>query len=118
MSIFKGNLERLTLDNNWYRKVLSTNSTQQLVLMALPPRTEIGTEVHPETSQFIRIEGGHGVAWVNTQKFLLKDGDALIIPPGSLHNIINTSPDSPLRLYTIYSPPHHPPGTVHKVKQD
>lgn len=105
---FKGNLERLTKENTYYRKVIHTNAKQQLVLMCLLPGEKIGMERHPHTSQFIRIEKGKGVAIVNEHRYRLSDGDALVIPPNVYHNIINTSKTLPLQLYTLYSPPEHP----------
>jgi len=113
---FKGNIEDLTERNKLYRKVIHTNEKQQLVLMSLLPLQEIGMEVHPHTSQFIRVEAGNGVAEINGHRYLLKDGDAVVIPPGSYHNITNTSKKEELKLYTIYSPPHHPPDTKQRVK--
>ena len=107
MNFFKGNLEKLTETNPYYRKVLYTNPKQQLVLMSLPPRSEIGMETHPKTSQFIRVESGKGKAIVGDTLYLLRSGDALIIPPNTKHNITNTSSTETLQLYTIYSPPEH-----------
>lgn len=117
MEPFKGNIEKLTLENNLYRKVISTNLHQQLVLMSLPPHSDIGMEVHEIISQFIRIEEGKGMAILNGKKKLLKNGDALLIPARTYHNIINNS-DTPLKLYTIYSPPNHPVGTSQRVKPE
>ena len=111
---FKGNIENLTLKNLYYRKVIHTNPHQQLVLMSISPQQEIGMERHKTTSQFIRVEKGHGIAIVDGTRYLLKDGDAVVIPPDMYHNIINTSKTESLKLYTIYSPPEHPPFTVEK----
>jgi mannose-6-phosphate isomerase-like protein (cupin superfamily) len=105
--IYKKNIEKQTLNNNFYRKVIYTTPQQQLVLMSIPPGQEIGMEKHSKTTQFIRIESGKGIAKIADRKFLLKDGDAVIIPPNTLHNIISTG-TQPLKLYTIYSPPEHP----------
>lgn len=113
---FKGNIEDLTVRNKFYRKVIHTNPRQQLVLMNIQPREEIGEEVHRHTSQFIRVEEGQGVAYIDGEKYLLKDGDALVIPPGAVHNIINTSKVNELKIYTIYSPPEHPFGKVQRHK--
>ena len=116
---FKGNIERLTTQNTFYRKVLYTVPRKmQLVVMSLPPKTEIGMEVHRTISQFIRVEKGRGVAIVGNRRFRLRDDDAVIIPPGIRHNIINSSPIHHLKIYTIYSPPEHPPNTREKVKID
>jgi mannose-6-phosphate isomerase-like protein (cupin superfamily) len=113
---FKGNIEDLTEKNQLYRKVIHTNVKQQLVLMSLLPLQEIGMEVHKHTSQFIRVEEGNGVAIINGHRYILKDGDAVVIPPGSYHNIVNTSRANEMKLYTVYSPPHHPVGTKQRVK--
>jgi len=107
--MIKGNVERLTEKNKLYRSVISTDSKQQLVLMNLAPGVEIGEEVHPHTSQFIRVEKGRGRAVVDGKRYRLSTGDFLLIPPGAVHNVINSSGRS-LKLYTIYSPPHHPIG--------
>lgn len=103
----KGNIERLTESNRLYRSVLSTNAYQQLVLMCLKPGVEIGEEVHPHTSQFIRVESGRGSAMIDGKRYRLSAGDFLLISPGSIHNVRNTSTRGALKLYTIYSPPHH-----------
>ena len=116
--IFKGNIETLTLSNNYYRKVIDTTKTLQLVLMSLRPGEEIGEEVHKNITQFFRIENGHGLAVVGGCKYRLKDGDFVVVPPGTKHNIVNTSHTEDLKLYTIYSPPHHPPDTKEYYKID
>lgn len=109
---FKNNIEKLTLHNNFYRKVIYTTKQMQLVLMNIPENQEIGEEVHKHNSQFIRIEGGSGTATVGTKKYRLKDGDAIIIPSGIKHNI--RASDKGLKLYTIYSPPEHPENLKEK----
>jgi mannose-6-phosphate isomerase-like protein (cupin superfamily) len=111
-------IERDTLANQDYRRVLYTGRNTQLVLMTLQPREEIGVETHEEHDQFIRIESGIGVAVLNGEEHPLSDGVAVVIPAGVEHNVINTSPAQPLRLYTLYSPPEHPDGTVHRTKAD
>jgi mannose-6-phosphate isomerase-like protein (cupin superfamily) len=113
---FYGNINHVTLDNNTYRTVLSTTPTMQLVAMSLLPKQEIGTEIHPYTTQFIRIEQGEGIAVIEDKPYLLHDDWSIIIPPGTKHNIINTSLTNPLKLYTIYSPPQHPENHVDKIK--
>jgi mannose-6-phosphate isomerase-like protein (cupin superfamily) len=113
---FKGNIEKLTLANSNYRRVLHTTSNQQLVLMSLDPGQEIGMERHPGTTQFIRIESGHGVATVNGKRKILKEGDVLVVDPGTWHNVKNTSNSRDMQLYTIYSPPKHKPESVQKYK--
>jgi mannose-6-phosphate isomerase-like protein (cupin superfamily) len=112
MNSFKGNIEKLTESNPYFRKVLYTNSRQQLVLMSISPRSEIGMETHPKTSQFIRIESGKGKAIVGDTLYLLRSGDAIVIPPNTKHNITNTSATDTLQLYTIYSPPEHEEGLI------
>ena len=112
------NIERDTLSNEDYRRVVFTGRNAQLVLMNLRPGEEIGREVHEGHDQFIRVEGGRGVAILAGKEHTLTDGIALVIPAGVEHNVINTSADSPLRLYTLYSPPEHPDGTVHRTKRD
>lgn len=109
-------IERETLENDNYRKVLYTTDQQQLVLMSLKPEEEIGEENHPDTTQFIRIEAGNGKAIMNDKEVDLKDGMSVVVPAGTKHNIINTSEDEPLKLYTIYSPPHHDKDTIEADK--
>lgn len=111
-------IERETLANEDYRRVLFTGPNTQLVLMTLKPGEEIGSETHADHDQFIRIEAGTGVAVLAGQRHRLKDGSAAVIPAGIEHNVINTSKDTPLRLYTLYSPPEHPDGTVQHAKHD
>lgn len=113
---FHDNIEKLTTNNYNYRQVLYTTNNMQLVLMALKPNEEIGLEVHPLISQFFRIEKGQGKALVNGKEYQLEDGMSLIVPPNTPHNIINTHPFKPLQLYTIYTPPQHPPNTLEKDK--
>lgn len=114
--IFVDNIEEMTLKNSNFRKVLSTNKHSQLVVMSLKKNEEIGMETHKDVDQFFRIEKGHGKAIINGKEYKLKDGFAIVIPAGTEHNIINTSKVNPLKLYTIYSPPQHKPGTVNKNK--
>ncbi len=89
----------------------------QLVLMALQQDEDIGMEVHPENDQFFRVEKGEGEAIINGTSYALKDGTTIIIPAGSEHNIINKG-QGELQMYTIYSPAHHPDGTIHETKAD
>jgi mannose-6-phosphate isomerase-like protein (cupin superfamily) len=112
------NIEQDTLDNEDYRRVLFTGKNTQLVLMTLKPGEEIGRETHEEHDQFIRIEAGTGLAQLGREEYPLGDGTAVVIPAGVEHNIMNTSSSEPLRLYTLYSPPEHPDGTVHRNKAD
>lgn len=116
---FKTNIESATTRNNYYRKVLFTTRSMQLVVMSLAPGEDIGMEKHPHTSQFIRVEKGRGKAVLGKRSatvYRLKDNDAVIIPPNTWHNIVNTSKRRPLKLYTIYCPPEHKPQTRQQVK--
>jgi mannose-6-phosphate isomerase-like protein (cupin superfamily) len=103
--MFRTNIEKDTLNNKKYRKILHTTKELQVVLMSLKPREDIPEEVHHAT-QFIRIESGNGVAEVSNRRYILKDGVAIVIPSGKKHRIINTGVDE-LKLYTIYAPPQH-----------
>lgn len=118
MTGFLQNIEELTLQNTNFRQVLYTGQHTQLVLMSLKPGEEIGMEVHEIVDQFIRVEAGMGKVMMNEIEHELKDGDAFVVPAETQHNVINTSPDKPLKLYTLYSPPHHKDGVVHATKQD
>ena len=118
MAGYVTNIENDTLENDDYRRVLYTGRHTQLVLMTIQPGDEIGEEAHEGHDQFIRVESGEGVAVLDGRKHPLSDGVAVVIPSGTLHNVINTSSDEPLRLYTLYSPPEHPDGTVHRTKAD
>lgn len=112
------NIETDTLENEDYRRVLFTGRNTQLVLMTLAPGEEIGLEVHEEHDQFIRVEAGTGKVVMNREEHELGDGVAVVIPAGTEHNVVNTSSSDKLRLYTLYSPPEHPDGTVHPTKAD
>ena len=118
MKGFKSNIEKDTLDNNNFRKVLYTAEHCQLVLMTLKPKEEIGEETHTENDQFFRFEGGEGKCIIDGNEYSVGDGDAIIIPSGSKHNVINVSETEPLQMYTIYSPPHHKDGIVRATKQE
>jgi len=115
---YKGAIEKLTTDNNFFRKVLFTAPHSQLVLMCLKPNEEIGMEAHPDNDQFFRFEEGVGKVIISGEEFALITGDAVIVPAGAEHNVVNTSSENPLKLYTIYSPSHHPDGTIHKTKEE
>ena len=114
---FHSNIEKDTLDNSNFRKVLYTGEHMQLVLMTLKPKEEIGMEVHPSNDQFFRFESGKGKCIINGNEYSVTDGDAIIIPSGSQHNIINTG-IKPLKMYTIYAKPHHKDGVVFKTKEE
>ena len=109
---FHSNIESDTLNNQNFRNVLFTSSNLQLVVMSLKPNEDIGEEIHTDTDQFIRVDQGSGKAVLGDKEVILKDGDALIIPKGLTHNVIAS--EDGLKLYTIYSPPHHEEGTVVK----
>lgn len=117
MKGYFANIEGETKRNQDYRRVLYTAKHSQLVLMRLRPKEEIGEETHG-VDQFLRFESGKGKAIINGNEYEVADGDAVIVPAGSRHNVINTSADMPLTLYSIYSPPEHKNGTVHKTKAD
>lgn len=118
MTGYLTDIEKATLENTFFRKVLYTGQHMQLVLMSLQPGEEIGLEIHEVTDQFLRIEKGEGIVVMNGEEHTVKDGDAFIVPAGAKHNVINTSKTNPLKLYTLYSPPHHKDGTVHKTKEE
>lgn len=118
MKGFLANIEEKALTNTYFRQVLYTGQHAQLVVMCLQPNEEIGTEVHAIVDQFLRIETGVGKVVMNGEERAIGDGDAIIVPAGTEHNVINTSPDKQLKLYTVYSPAHHKDGTIHKTKED
>jgi mannose-6-phosphate isomerase-like protein (cupin superfamily) len=118
MKGFTTQIERATLENNNFRKVLYTSAHSQLVLMSLKPGEEIGSEVHPENDQFFRFESGVGKCIIDGHEYDVSDGDAVIVPAGSRHNVINTDDEKFLKLYTIYSPAHHKDGIVRPTKKD
>lgn len=118
MKGFKSAIEDDSVENVNFRKVLYTGEHSQLVLMSLLPNEEIGLEIHTENDQFFRIEKGEGKCIIDGNEYKLADGDAVVVPSGAKHNIINTSATEPLKLYTIYSPPHHKDGIVRATKHD
>lgn len=116
---YVGPIAQLTLNNTHFRQVLFTAPHSQLVVMCLQPGEGIGDEVHPKVDQFFRIERGEAKFILNEKnEHAVHEGDAIVIPAGTYHNVINTSKTELLKLYTIYSPPNHPPGTVHKTKAE
>ncbi len=117
MAGFIGNIEELALANNNFRKVVYTGQHAQLVLMSLKPNEEIGFEVHEIVDQFIRVEKGNGKLIMNGEEHEISDGSAFVIPATTNHNVVNMSDTAELKLYTVYSPPHHKDGTVHATKQ-
>ena len=115
---YVGNIEKQTLKNNYFRQVLFTAKNAQLVVMCLQRGEEIGDEVHPHVDQFFRIEQGEAKFIFNEkEEHVAHDGDAVIVPAGTFHNVVNTGRGQ-LKLYTIYSPPNHPDGTMHKTKAE
>ncbi len=118
MKGFNANIEKETLENNNFRKVLYTGKHSQLVLMSLKPNEEIGMEVHPDNDQFFRFEKGQGKCIIDGNEYGLGNGAAIIVPAGAQHNIINTSGEEDLKLYTIYSPAHHKDGIVRATKEE
>ena len=118
MAGYKGSLEKDALENTHFRHVIYTAPHSQLVLMSLKPGEEIGMEVHSDNDQFLRFEEGEWMAEISGEKFTGEAGDCVIIPAGNYHNVVNTSQEKELKLYTIYSPAHHPDGTVHDTKED
>ena len=119
MTGFVGDIEKLTEKNKNFRKVLFTGKYAQLVVMCLEPGEEIGNEVHDTVDQFFRIEEGKAkFVFGGNEVHLVKMGDAVIVPAGTFHNVINASKKERLRLYTLYSPPNHPDGTVHKTRAE
>ena len=118
MKGFNTNIEKDTLENENFRKVLYTGKHAQLVLMSLKPNEDIGMEVHTDNDQFFRFEKGEGKCIIDGNKYTLSDGSVIIVPAGAAHNIINTSSTESLKLYTLYSPAHHKDGIVRATKEE
>ena len=118
MKGFHSPIEKSTLDNNNFRQVLYSGQHSQLVLMALKPNEAIGSEAHPDNDQFFRFEAGVGQVIIDGHEYAVKDGDAVVVPAGAEHNVINTSSSQALKLYTIYSPPHHKDQIVRATKEE
>jgi mannose-6-phosphate isomerase-like protein (cupin superfamily) len=117
MAGYVADIEDKTENNNNFREVLFTGQHSQLVVMCLQPGEDIGMEVHNNLDQFFRFEEGKGKVVIDGAENEVEDGFAVVVPAGSEHNIINSG-DKPLRLYTIYSPPNHPDGTIHKNREE
>ena len=115
MKGYVDDIQARTLENGDFRRVLYTGKNLQLVLMTLPPGEEIGEEVHEDRDQFFRIEGGAGEVLIDGQTHRIEDDDAIIVPAGARHNVRNTGTE-PLKFYTLYGPPEHRDGVVHKDK--
>ncbi len=119
MTGYVGPIEKTTLDNDYFRRVLFTGPHSQLVVMCLQPGEEIGNEVHEHVDQFFRVEEGEARFVLNgSEEHAVAAGEAAIVPAGTYHNVINVSSTRPLRLYTVYSPPNHPDGTIHNTRED
>jgi mannose-6-phosphate isomerase-like protein (cupin superfamily) len=118
MQGYKQNIEELTKNNPNFRQVVYTAKSLQLVLMSLKPLEDIGSEVHPDTDQFFRFESGWGKVEIDRATYEVTNGDVIIVPQGSQHNVINTSSTEDLKFYTIYAPSHHRDGVVHATKHD
>lgn len=118
MAGYHSNIEELTLENKNFRKVLFTGKHTQLVLMSLLPGEEIGMEVHETVDQFFRFEKGSVKVIIDSEEFTASADDVVIVPAGSMHNIINESKTEVVKLYTLYSPPNHPEGTIHKTQKE
>ncbi len=112
------NIEELTIGNSKFRQVLYTGKHTQLVLMSLAPDEEIGQEIHEDNDQFFRFESGEGRVVIDGNEYPVSDGSAVVVPAGSSHNVINTSSANDLKLYTLYSPPHHKDGIVRETKAE
>ena len=115
---FKTNIEKETLENSNFRKVLYTAKYSRIVLMSLLPREEIGMEIHEKNDQFFRFESGKGKCIIDGNEYEVKGGDAVSVPAGAKHNVINTSDKEDLKLYTIYSPPNHEDGIIRRTKNE
>lgn len=118
MKGFVTNIEKDTLENSNFRKVLYTSQHGQVVVMSLLPNEEIGMEVHLDTDQFFRVDSGEGKVIIDGEENTISDGFAVVVPAGAQHNVINTSSEKALKLYTIYMPPHHKDGTIHTTKAE
>ena len=119
MPEYVGPIEKQTIENTDFRRILFTGRHAQLVVMCLQPGEAIGDEVHPNTDQFFRIEQGEAKFVFNEKmEQRVHDGDAVVVPAGTYHNVVNTSKTAPLKLYTIYSPPNHPDGTLQRTRAE
>lgn len=117
MKGYVDNIETITQENSNFRKVLYTAHYSQLVVMSLLPNEDIGEETHG-VDQFLRIESGTGIAVLDGVEHAISDGFAVVVPAGTVHNIINTSSTESLKLYSLYAPSHHADGTIHPTKAD
>jgi len=117
MKGYTTNIEKVSLENENFREVLYTAKNSQLVIMSLKPGEDIGEEVH-QLDQFIRCEAGQGKSVLEGIEHEMNDGDAVVVPAGTKHNIVNVSTTKPMKLYTVYSPPNHRDGVIHKTKEE
>ena len=117
MKGFKSNIEKDTLGNKNFRKVLYTGKHLQLVLMSLKVGEDIGAEIHTGNDQFFRFESGSGKCVIDGNEYKVKEGDVIVVPAGARHNIINEG-DNELKMYTLYGPPNHQDGTIRNTKED
>src|SRR3989344_4720765 len=115
---YKANIEKTTLENQDFRKVVYTAEHCQLVVMSLAPGEQIGEEVHKEGDQFFRFEKGEGKVIINETQYQVGDGASVVVPAGAKHNVINTSSTEPLKLYTIYAPPHHKDKIIRATREE
>lgn len=118
MKGYSANIEKATLENENFRKVLYSSKHSQLVLMSLEPNQEIGMEVHSDNDQFFRFELGQGKVIIDGNEYEVSDGSAIVVPAGAQHNVVNVSGSEKLKLYTIYSPAHHKDGIVRATKEE
>lgn len=118
MKGFRSDIEKATLGNSNFREVLYTGQNTQLVLMSLKPGEEIGLETHEENDQFFRFEAGEGEVVIDGNRHAVSDGVAVIVPAGAEHNVKNTSQSEELKMYTLYSPPHHKDQIVRATKEE
>jgi mannose-6-phosphate isomerase-like protein (cupin superfamily) len=118
MKGFKSNIEKDTLENKDFRRVLYSGKHLQLVLMSLKAGDELGAEIHPDNDQFFRFEKGSGKCIIDGNEYPVKDGDVVVIPAGAKHNVINLDKTADLKMYTIYAPPHHKDGIVRATKEE
>jgi len=118
MKGFNSNIEKDALKNENFRKVLYTSKHMQLLLMSLKPNEDIGEETHPNIDQFFRFEAGNGKCIIDGNEYVVGNGDVIVIPAGSKHNVINTDSIKELKMYTIYGPPNHKDGIINATKKD
>ena len=118
MKGFSDNIEQEAVWNSNFRKVLYTSSHLQVVLMSLKAGEDIGEEIHNASDQFFRFEAGNGHCIINGNVYVVKKGDAIVVPAGAKHNVMNTDAQTDLKMYTIYAPPHHQDGIVRATKNE